>query len=202
MAASIQHRSNTFTPSPAGRVAGQPAALRSRLVLRDAVFPDAIKGVGNTFPARAFAAKFKMSKRNGKIARHLVGAHAEVAGLPPSARRQTNIGPVSIRQKRAVVTWMPAEKVKQAHGITGCSGRKVAKLFWVAPSGAAALVVMQYRARALVDFHFAEIGCGFRPVHIPLRTRAQISFVRAIPGFDTHFDEQQPGERSENEKAR
>src|SRR5205823_3866361 len=126
MAASIQHRLNTFTPSPAGRVAGQPAALRSRLVLRDAVFPDAIKGVGNTFPARAFAAKFKMSKRNGKIARHLVGAHAEVAGLPPSARRQTNIGPVRIPASAHSIAHSGADFVRARDTRIPCRARRAA----------------------------------------------------------------------------
>src|SRR5262245_57552324 len=106
---------------------------------------------------------------------------------------------MQVRQKRAVFAWVPAEYVQRTADGTGLGSvyRRA-----VRPRCRVAFIESEHGADFVVDFEFTKIRRLFWPIHCPACAADEIAFVIAIPASRSKLNEQQPAERSSNERDR
>src|SRR6266480_6461745 len=113
------------------------------------------------------ALEFEMAKRNFKRTVYRITAHPIIRHLFPAACGQTYIGPMQVRQKRAVFAWVPPKNVQRTRDSVGLGG-----VYWRAdcPRCRVALIESKYRADFVIDFQFTKVRRLFWPLDVPTYT--------------------------------
>src|SRR5215510_3937055 len=106
--------------------------------------------------------------------------------LGPAACRQTNIRSMQVRQKRAVLAWVPSKNIQRTGDTIGLGSvyRRTK-----CPRCRIALIESEHRADFVIDFELVKVRSLFRPFHIPAYATDEIAFVKAIPCCRSNLDE-------------
>src|SRR5262245_1807007 len=111
--------------------------------------------------------------------------------LHPAACGQTYIRPVQVRQKRAVLAWVPPENIQRTGDIIGL-GSVYERT--ECPRCRIAIIESEHRTDFVIDFELVKLRSLFRPFHIPAYAADEIAFMTAIPYGGSNFHEQEPAE--------
>src|SRR5438477_12679730 len=129
-----------------------------------------------------------MAKRQRKILRDSVRPDPVIATLEPASRWRTIIGPMHVREQRAVAARPPPEEIKQ---------RRIFRPPTSAlqpPRRATAFIETQDPPRFFIHVDIVKILRRFRPARHPTLARDQPALMHPIPTFHACFDGDEPGE--------
>src|SRR6266850_3993030 len=199
MPAAFQHRAKTFAARPFRTISEHSRRVcvaKGCGASRSAIFRQTIKRVCR-LRRRTFETplEFEMAKRQFNRIAYGITAYSMIRHLLPAACGQTYIGPMQVRQKRAVFARVPPKNVQRTRDSLGLGG-----VYWRTgcPRCRIALIESKYRADFVIDFQFTKVRRLFWPLYVPTYTADEIAFVKAIPCGRSNLDKQEPAKgRSE-----
>src|SRR6266436_8142842 len=193
MPAAFQHGAKTFAARPFRTISEHSRRVcvaKGYGASRSAIFRQTIKRVCR-LRRRTFETplEFEMAKRQFHRIAYGITAYSMIRHLLPAACGKTYIGPMQVRQKRAVFAWIPPKNVQRRR-----DGIRLGSVCWraVRPRCRVALIESKYGADFVIDFQFTKVRRLFWPLDVPTYTTDEIAFVEAIPAGGANLNEQEP----------
>src|SRR5438477_2706136 len=143
--------------------------------------------------------EFEMAKRQFSRIAYGITAYSMIRHLLPAACGQTHVGPMQVRQKRAVFAWVPPKNVQRTRDSIG-----LGSVYWRTdcPRCRVALVESKYGADFVIDFQFTKIQRLFWPLYVPTYAADEIAFVKTVPCGRSNLDEQEPAKGRQHVPSR